>query len=101
MPGPGPETAIQQFCGAEYERVYAIAHRLIRDSTEIQPERAEELARRIAAAHSDALYERLDSGKPAGGGRAKVSREERGAQGSARAGGFEMHRSPAVARMGV
>ena len=101
MPGPGVETAIQKFCGAEYERVYAIVHRILCDRTEIQADRAEELARRVAAAHSDALYERLDAGGPAGGGRAKASREERGIQRAPRSRALEMHRGPAGARMGV
>jgi hypothetical protein len=101
LPGPGPESAIQKFCGAEYERVYAIAHRMLRDSTGIQAERAEELARRIAGAHSDALFERLETGGRAGGGRARSSRDERGMQQPSPSRAREMHRSPAVARMGV
>lgn len=100
MPGPGPETAIQKFCGAEYERVFAIAHRMILDGTGIDADRAEELARKIAAAHSDALYEQLDA-KPVGGSRAKTSREDRGVHGAPRSRTLEMHRSPAGATMGV
>lgn len=100
MPGPGPETAIQKFCGAEYERVFAIAHRMILDSTGIDADRAEKLARKIAAAHSDSLYEQLDA-KPAGGSRAKTSCEDRDVRGAPRSRTLEMHRSPAGATMGV
>ena len=100
MPGPGPETAIQKFCEAEHERVFAIAHRMIRDSTEIDADRAEELARSIAAAHLDALHKRLDE-KPGGGSRAKVSSKDRGVHGASRSRTLEMHRSPAGATMGV
>lgn len=101
MPGPGPETAFQKFCGAEYERVFEIARRMIRDSTRLPADRGEELARRIAAAHSDALYEHLTEEKPAGGGRPAAFRRERGMRSAERRRAPEMHRSVAGARMGV
>jgi hypothetical protein len=98
LPGPGPETAIQKFCGAEYERVLAIALRTIRDSTAIEDERAEALARKIAAAHADALYLRLEG--PSAGAKAPAApRKQRGMQGTARARALEMHRDTAHATM--
>lgn len=99
MPGPGPETAFQKFCGAEYERVLEIARGMMRESTRISGEEREEFARRIAAAHSDALYERLTGEKPAGGRRG-VSRRMRGMPGAERSRALEMHRSVAGASMG-
>jgi hypothetical protein len=101
VPGPGPETAFQKFCGAEYERVFEIAHRMIRDSTRLTADQGAELARRIAAAHSDALYAHLTEQKPAGGGRAPASRKECGIRGAERHRSLEMHRSVAGARMGA
>ncbi len=101
MPGPGTETAFQKFCGAEYERVFTIVQRMILDSTRIDTDQAEALARRIAAAHADALYEHLTEVGPAGGGRTTISREERGVHGAARSRAVEMHRSLAGATMGV
>lgn len=101
MPGPGPETAFQKFCGAEYERVFEIAHRMIRDSTGIDGDRAEEMARKIASAHADTLYARLTGEKPAGGRRATVSRKDGGMHGKRRSRAIEMHPSVAGARMGV
>lgn len=100
MPGPGSETSFQKFCGAEYERVFEIARGMIRESTRISADQGEQLARRIAAAHSDALYEHLTGEKTAGGGRA-ASRKERGMQGRERRRSLEMHRSVAGARIGV
>jgi hypothetical protein len=100
VPGPGPETAFQKFCGAEYERVFEIARRMIRESTRITAAECEALARRIAAAHSDALYERLTGERPGGGG-AAASRGERGMWGAERSRALEMHRSVSGARMGV
>lgn len=100
MPGPGPETAIQKFCGAEYERVLDIARRTIRDSTAIDDDLAERFARKIAAAHGDALYQRLE-GKPAGGKSASVPRAQRGMQGTSRSRSTEMHPAPAGATMEV
>ena len=97
MPGPGHQTAFQKFCGAEYDRVFAIARRMIRESTGLDADQTEELARRIAAAHADALYARLTGEKPAGGGGA--SRRERGMEGGSNL--REMQRSVAAARMGV
>jgi hypothetical protein len=101
VPGPGPETAFQKFCGAEYERVFEIAHRMIRDSTGIDGDRAEEMARKIAAAHADALYARLTGDKPAGGRRATVSRKGSGMHGERRSRAMEMHPGAVGARMGV
>lgn len=100
MPGPGPETAIQQFCRVEHQRVFEIAHRMIRDSTGIDADRAEDLARTIASAHSDALYRRLGE-KPGGGGRARASRRDLGVHWAARPRTLEMHRGTTGARMGV
>lgn len=99
MPGPGPETAFQKFCGAEFERVFAIARRMIRDSTRLDADRGEELARKIAAAHADALYAQLTGEKPAGGGRATAAREQRRMRGASNL--REMQRSVAAAKMGV
>jgi hypothetical protein len=59
VPGPGGETAFQQYCGAEYERILALTLEMIRANTEIDDERAETLSRKIAAAHADAVYGRL------------------------------------------
>ena len=99
MPGPGPETAFQKFCGAEYERVFGIALGMIRDSTGIDAGRAEELARKIAAAHADTLYARLTGEQPAGGGRRADPLEERGPYSGRRARSVEMQRNVAGARM--
>ncbi|HJU85879.1 MAG TPA: hypothetical protein VJ788_00735 [Gemmatimonadota bacterium] len=101
MPGPGPETPFQKFCGTEFERVFEIARRMIRDSTRLTADEGEELARRIAAAHADALYAHLTEEKPAGGSRAAASRRGHGIRGAQRRRSQEMHRSVAVARMGV
>ena len=99
MPGPGPETAIQQFCRVEHQRVFEIAHRMIRDSTGIDADRAEDLARTIASAHSDALYRRLGE-KPGGGGRARASPPALGVHWAARARPLEMHSGTPRARKG-
>ena len=101
MPGPGPETAFQKYCGAEYERVFQIARRMIGDVTRLPADQGEELARRIAAAHADALYEQLTGEKPAGGGRATASRKERDMRSRVRRRSLEMHRGVSRARMGV
>ena len=101
VPGPGPETAFQQFCGAEYERVLGIARGMIRDSTGIDAGRAEELARKIAAAHADTLYARLTGEKPVGGGRTANSRKGHGPYSGGRARSIEMQRNVAGARMEV
>jgi hypothetical protein len=100
VPGPGPETAFQKFCGAEYERVFGIARGMLRESTGIDAGRAEELARKIAATHADTLYARLSGEKPVGGGRRADSRRERGPYGR-RARSIEMQRNFAGARMEV
>lgn len=59
MPGPGGESGFQQYCGAEYERVYALAMEMIRANTALSRDRAEALSRKIAAAHADRLYAKL------------------------------------------
>jgi hypothetical protein len=59
VPGPGHESGFQSYCGAEYERVYALALETIRANTAIDGERAEALSRKIAAAHADKLYGEL------------------------------------------
>lgn len=59
MPGPGGESGFQQYCGAEYERVYALALEMIRANTALSEDRAEALSRKIAAAHADKLYAKL------------------------------------------
>jgi len=59
VPGPGKESAFQQYCGAEYERVLGLALTVIHANTEIEDELAETLARKVAAAQADALYRRL------------------------------------------
>jgi hypothetical protein len=59
VPGPGGETGFQQYCGAEYERVYALALEMIRANTAISGDSAEALSRKIAAAHADRLYAKL------------------------------------------
>ena len=97
VPGPGPETPFQKFCGAEYERVFAIARGMIRENTRLDGDRAEELARKVAAAHADMLYARLTGEKPAGGGRGVTGGARHGRHSSLR----EMQRNVAVARMGV
>lgn len=101
MPGPGSETAFQKFCGAEYERVFEIALGMIRESTRLAADQAGELARRIAAAHADALYAHLTDEKPAGARTPEVVRKERGMRGKTQARSLEMHRGTAGATMGV
>lgn len=59
MPGPGDQTAYQSYCGAEYERVYALFVEMIDRHTEIPSELAATLACRIAAGHADTVYDRL------------------------------------------
>jgi hypothetical protein len=59
VPGPGGESGFQQYCGAEYERVYALALEMIRANTAISGDSAEALSRKIAAAHADRLYAKL------------------------------------------
>ena len=59
MPGPGSESAFQKYCGAEYERVYALALEMIHANTAIEGDLAETMARKLAAAHADMLYGKL------------------------------------------
>ena len=74
---------------------------MIRDSTGIDAGRAEELARKIAAAHADTLYARLTGEKHVGGGRTADSRKEHGPYSGGRARSIEMQRNVAGARMEV
>ena len=69
MPGPGHESGFQSYCGAEYERVYALVLETIRANTAIDADGAESLSRKIAAAHADTLYWQL-TGQRAGGSNA-------------------------------
>ena len=71
---------------------------MIRENTGLDADRAEELARKIAAAHADAVYARLTGEKPVGGGRG-ASREARSGEGASSL--REMQRNVADARMGV
>jgi hypothetical protein len=100
VPGPGSETSFQKFCGSEYLRVFEIARRMIRDGTRIPADQGEYLARRIASAHSDAVYEHLTGQRPSVGGRA-VAREGHAPRRSERRRSVEMHPGVAGARMGV
>ncbi len=100
MPGPGPETSFQKFCGSEYVRVFEIVRRMIEESTRIAAEQGEYFARRIASAHSDAVYEHLTGEKPSVGGRAVV-RDKRDMRGAERRRSLEMHPGVAGARMVV
>jgi hypothetical protein len=74
---------------------------MIGNSTRLSADQAEELARRIAAAHSDALYEHLTEQTPAGGRRRAAFGSEGGMGSAERRRAPEMHRSAAGARMGV
>ncbi len=57
MPGPGGESVFQKYCGAEYQRVYALVLETIRANAAIDMDTAETLSRQIAAA--DRLYWKL------------------------------------------
>lgn len=59
VPGPGGESEFQKYCGAEYQRVYALVLETIRANTAIDMDSAETLSRQIAAAHADRLYWKL------------------------------------------
>jgi hypothetical protein len=74
---------------------------MIRDNTRLTADQVEELARKIAAAHADALYAHLTEEKPAGGSRAARPRGKRGLRGAERRRSLEMHRGAAGARMEV
>jgi hypothetical protein len=100
VPGPGSETSFQKFCGSEYLRVFEIARRMIRDGTRIPADQGEYLARRIASAHSDAVYEHLTGERPSIGGRAVIP-DEHEVRRTERRRSAEMHPGVTDARMGV